>query len=90
MNVNFADVDAVEEDLTALHVVKAEKQRDESRFACAGMADDGDGLAGSDAERNIAKNPIVIGEFGFVGVAEPDIAKFDFAARRIEANGIRG
>jgi hypothetical protein len=47
-------------------------------------------LTGRNVERDIAQDPIVVGEFGFVGVAEPDIAEFDFAARGVEADGVGG
>ncbi len=90
LDIDFADVDAVEEDLSALDVVEAEEQRDQSGLAGAGVADDGDGLAGGDAEGDIAEDPVVFGGFGFVGVAEPDVAEFDFAARGFEADGVGG
>jgi hypothetical protein len=54
------------------------------------VADDGDSLAGSYAERDVTEDPVVVGKFGFVGVAEPDIAEFDFPAWRVEADGIGG
>ena len=90
LNVDRANVDAVEKDLPALNIVKAQQQRDQSGLAGAGMADDGEGLAWLDAERNIAENPVFVGRLRHVAVAEPDIAKFDFAARSIEADGLCG
>ena len=74
--------------MSALDVVEAEEQRDQRGFSGAGVADDGDGLAGGDAERDVPEDPVVFGGFGFVGVAEPDIAEFDFAAWSVEANGV--
>src|SRR5437879_5320540 len=53
------------------------------------MTDDGEGLAGSDAERDIAQDPIFFGGLGDVpAIAEPHVAKFDFAARMVERNRV--
>ncbi len=90
LDIDFADVDAVEEDLSALDVVEAEEQRDQSGLAGAGVADDGDGLARCYAEGDIAEDPVLFGGLGFVGVAEPDVAEFDFAAGGFEADGVGG
>ena len=66
LHVQFADVDAVEQDLAALDVVEAQQELNGGGFAGAGVADDGDGLAGLDAEGDIAQNPIF-----FAGIAPP-------------------
>src|SRR5258708_14039524 len=53
------------------------------------MTNDGEGLAGSDAERDIAQEPIFFGGLGDVpAIAEPHVAKFDFAARLVERNRV--
>jgi len=74
--------------LAALDIVEAEEERDERGLACASVADDSEGLARFDAERDVAENPIVFAGIGNGAVAEPDIAKFDFAAGVFEANGV--
>ncbi len=84
------NVDAVEQNLAALHVVETQQQGDQRGLAGAGVADDRESLAWLDAERDIAKNPVFVGGFGHIAVAEPDVAKFDFAAGRIEAYALRG
>src|SRR5580658_5788965 len=84
LDIELANVDAIEKNLAALHVVKAEQQGNERGFAGAGVADDGERLAGLDAERYVAEDPVFVGGFGDVAVAEPDVAKFNFAARSIE------
>src|SRR6266404_2439308 len=48
LEIDFADVDAVEQDLAALNVIEAKKERDQRGLAGAGVADDGEGLAGLD------------------------------------------
>src|SRR5216684_3882987 len=88
LQVNQANVLAVEEDLAALNVVKAEQEGDESGFASAGVSHDGDGLAGGYTERDIAQNPIFLGRLSDVTVAEPHVAKFNFAAGMVERNGV--
>src|SRR5260370_1947474 len=80
LEIDFADVDAVEQDLAALDVIEAKKERDERGFAGAGVADNGEGLAGLDAEGDIAEDPIVFSRMGNGTITEPDVAKFDFAA----------
>jgi len=47
LQVDQANVFAVEEDLAALNVVKTEQEGDESGFASAGMTDDSVGLPGA-------------------------------------------
>src|SRR6267378_2679591 len=64
LQVDQANVFAVEKNLSALNVVKAEQEGDERGFPGAGMTDDGEGLAGGDAERDIAQNPVVVGGLG--------------------------
>src|SRR4029077_10328468 len=86
LQIDFADVDAVEEDLAALNVVEAWEERDESGLSGASVADDGEGLAGLDAEGDITEDPIVFAGIGNGAIAEPNIAEFDFAAGIFEAN----
>src|SRR5260370_5484954 len=88
LEIDFADVNAVEQDLAALNVVEAKEERDERGFAGAGVADNGEGLAGLDAEGDIAEDPIVFARIGNGAITEPDVAKFDFAAGIFEANGV--
>ena len=80
LDVQFADVDAVEKDLPALDVVEAQQELDGGGLAGAGVADDGDGLAGLDAEGNVAQDPVFLAGIGAAVIGEPDVAKFDFAA----------
>src|SRR5260370_29670141 len=58
LQVDQANVFAVEEDLAALNIVEAEQEGDERGFPGAGMTDDGESLAGDDAERDIAPDPV--------------------------------
>src|SRR5258707_1451601 len=88
LEIDFADVNAVEQDLAALNVVEAKEERDERGFAGAGVADDGEGLPGLHAEGDIAEDPIVFARIGNGAITEPDVAKFDFAAGIFEANGV--
>ncbi len=59
--VHFFHIDAVDSDRAFLHVVEAHQQRDDRGLAGAGVADDGDGLAGFDGEGHIAENPVRLG-----------------------------
>src|SRR5260370_9862559 len=88
LQIDQANVLAVEEDLSALHVVKAQQQGNQSSFPCAGVTADGDGLPGSDTERDIAQNPVFLGRLGHVAIAEPDVAEFNLAKRMVEGNGM--
>src|ERR1700720_1774180 len=81
LDIDFADVDAVEKDLATLHVVETQEQGDQRGLAGAGVTDDGDGLAWGHAEGDVAEDPVFFGGWGLVGIAEPDVAKFDVAAR---------
>src|SRR5216684_762515 len=88
LQVDQANVFAVEEDLAALNVVEAEQEGDEGGFAGAGVTDDSEGLPGGDAERDIAEDPIFFGGLRDVPITEPNVAEFDFAARMVERNGV--
>ena len=46
LDVELADIDAVEQNLAALNVVEAQQELNGGGFAGAGVSDDGDGLAG--------------------------------------------
>src|SRR2546429_7367282 len=52
------------------------------------MTDDRKGLARFDAERDVAQDPICVRRFGNIAVAKPNVAKFDFAARLDERDGV--
>jgi len=41
LKVDFADVDSVEQDLTALNIIEAKQERDKRGLAGAGVSDDG-------------------------------------------------
>ena len=43
--------------------------------------DDGQSLAGLDAEGNVAQDPVFVFRSGAAVIGEPHVAKFDFAAR---------
>src|SRR2546430_1244632 len=88
LQLDGSNVLAVEKNLTALNVVEAEKQRNERGLAGTGVADDGEGLARCDAKREVAQNPVFVCRLGNIAVAEPDIAKFDFAARADQRHGM--
>ncbi len=87
LQIHFADVDAVEQDLAALNVVKAQQKLNDRGLARAGVADDRERLAGLDAEGNVAQNPIFVLGCRAAVIGEPDIAEFDFAARSVK--GVR-
>ena len=90
LHVQFANVDAVEQDLAALDVVEAQQELNGGGFAGAGVADDGDGLTGLDAEGDVAQDPIVFAGIGAAVIGEPDVAKFDFAAHEAEGASAAG
>src|SRR5882757_6457885 len=66
LQIDQANVLAVEEDLAPLNVVKAEQQGNQSGFSRAGVSDDGEGLTGFNAEGDIAEDPIFVGQLGDV------------------------
>lgn len=71
--VEGADILAVDEDVAVLEFVEAGEEAADAAFAGAGMADEGDGLAGGDGEGEV-------GEDGFaVGVAKADVLELDGA-----------
>jgi len=41
LQVDFADVDSVEQDLTALNIIEAKQERDKRGLAGTGVSDDG-------------------------------------------------
>ena len=81
VHVELADVDAVEQNLAALDFVEAQQELNRGGLAGAGVADDGDGLAGLDVEGDVAQDPVFVLGIGAAVIGEPDVAKFDFAAR---------
>jgi len=68
---HLADVDAVERDRPAGHVVEARDEVDEGRLAAAGAADDGGRLTGRGTERDPAE----------ARVAEFHVVELDVPAR---------
>ena len=87
VQIYFANVDAVEQNLAALNVVEAQQQLNDRGLAGAGVADDGERLAGFDAEGNVAQDPIFVLGCRAAVIGEPDVAEFDFAARSVK--GVR-
>ena len=75
----LADVDAVDEDAAAIHVVETQQQADDRGLARPGRADDADALAGLDDERDVAQDVVVL------LVREPHVIELDAAARRRRA-----
>src|SRR5450755_2915895 len=69
--MEVADVDAANSNGSALHVVEAEEQVGQGGLAGSGVSDHGDGLAGGNAETDIAQNPVL------ADVSEPDMVEFD-------------
>src|SRR2546426_1346466 len=88
LEIDGANVLAVEKDLAALNIVETKKQGNQRGLARAGVADDGERLAGLNTERDITQYPILVRRLGNIAVAEPDIAEFDFAAGLDERDGV--
>src|SRR6266705_2493591 len=84
LEVEAANVHTVEKDFAALNIVETQKMLDDGGLAGAGVADDGEGLPGSNAEGNVAEHPVFIGRVLPAAIGEPDIAEFDFAAGLLE------
>ncbi len=61
VEVHVFDIDAVDADGALLHVVEAHQERDQGGLARAGVADDGDGLAGFEREADVAQDPVGCG-----------------------------
>lgn len=58
--VVLAQIDAVDQDGASSHVVETHHETGESGFACAGVANDGDGFTGLDGEGDIFQYPLYI------------------------------
>src|SRR3989454_10442337 len=84
LGVEGANGHTVEKDCAALNIVETQKKLDAGGLAGAGVADDGEGLPGSNAEGNVAEHPVFIGRVLPAAIGEPDIAEFDFAAGLFE------
>src|SRR2546426_5561844 len=84
LEVEAVNVHTVEKDCAALNIVETQKKLDDGGLAGAGVADDGEGLPGSNAEGNVAEHPVFIGGVLAAAIGEPDIAGFDFAAGLFE------
>ena len=81
LEIDFANVHAIEQNLAALNIVEAQQELDDGGLAGAGMADDGERMPGLDAEGNVAQNPVFFFRSCAAVVGEPDIAELDFAPR---------
>ena len=81
-NLDLADIDAVNEDLTLLDIVISADERKNGRFARACGADERDGLLGIYMERNILQYPFVR------NIREPYVLKFDLALDLVKLDGI--
>ena len=80
--VELADVDAVDRDPAALHVVEPQQQVDQRRLARAGGADDADALAGADLEADTSLQHAVWLAVVRRVVREPDVVEHDVARLR--------
>src|SRR5450755_4307799 len=69
--MEVVDVDAANSNGSALNVVEAEQQVCQGGLAGSGVSDHGDGLAGGNAETDIAQNPVL------ADVREPDVVELD-------------
>ena len=76
LEVEVADVDAVDRDPAAGDVVEPRHQGGQDGLAGAGRADQGDGLAGRDVEVDVAQHRLV----GLVGEREVDVLEAQVAA----------
>ena len=79
VSVELAEVHTVEQNLAALDFVEAQQELDDGGLAGAGVADDGDGLAGAEVEGDVAQTPSLRPWVGAAVVGEPDVAEFDVA-----------
>src|SRR5580704_1870044 len=70
VEIEIANVDSADADGSALHFVESQEKARNSGFARAGMADYCNGLAGLNAEADVAQDPII------VLVREPDVVEF--------------
>ena len=83
-DLDFADVDAVDQNLALLELVVAADEGEDGALARAGGADEGHGLAGLHMEGNALQHPLA-GD-----VAEPDVPELDVALHFVQLNGIGG
>src|SRR6267142_2242676 len=60
LQIDGSNVLAVEKNLAALNIVKAQKQGNERSLAGAGVSHDGESLPRLHAERNVAQDPIFV------------------------------
>ncbi len=80
----FANVDSADADGSALHFVESQQQTGNRGLARAGVAHHGDGLAGLDAEADVAQHPVLV----FVG--EPDVVELHGGGRSRKGRGLGG
>ena len=71
VEVQLANIDAVDRDAAALDVVEPQQQVDQRRLAGAGRADDPDPLARPDLEADVAQHVV------FALVGKPDVVEDD-------------
>ena len=63
LQIEEADVDAIQQNLPALNVVETQQQGDQRGFAGAGVADNRESLARRNAEGHVAQHPVFVGGF---------------------------
>src|SRR5580765_5198012 len=90
LQIKEADIYAIEEDLAALNIVKAQQQRNQRGFTGSGVADNRESLSRRNSEGNVAQYPVLFDLPGVLllracqhrlrgpAIAEPHIAEFDF------------
>ena len=83
-NLDFADVDAVDQNLALLELVVAADEGEDGALARAGRSDEGHGLAGLHMEGNALQHPLAR------DVAEPDVPELDVALHFVQLDGIGG
>ena len=83
-NLDLADVDAVNQNLTLLELIIAADERQNCAFAAAGGADKGHGLPRVDVEGHALQHPLA-GD-----VTEPDVAELNLALHLVQLDGAGG
>ena len=83
-NLDFADVDAVNQDLALLKLVVAADQRENRALARARRADKRHGLVRVNVEGHALQHPLAR------EIAEPDVAELDFALYLVQLDGVGG
>src|SRR5690348_12158186 len=89
LQLEQANVLAIQKNLAALNVVEAGEQGNQRGLAGSRMAYNRESLPRLDAERDVAENPVLVCGFRNIVVAEPDVPKLDFAARLHQRHCVR-